>query len=61
MTIENRKTKKRFDISKEEWDNVFVAKALDYKYNIVNESLPVEIKRMRQVVELKPLKNKKNE
>lgn len=60
MIIENRKGK-RFDISKDEWQSVFVSKGLDYKYKIVDESLPVEIKRMRQVVELKPLKNKKNE
>lgn len=58
MTIENKKGK-RFEISEDEWRNVIVAQGNDYKYKIVNDNTPIEIKQLR-AVEMKP-KKKKND
>lgn len=53
MIIERIKTKKRFEVSEDEWRDVIVKQGNDYKYNIVNDSTPIEIKQLRRV-EMKP-------
>lgn len=53
MTIENVKSKQRFEISEDEWRDVIVRQGNDYKYHIVNDSTPIEIKQLRRV-EMKP-------
>lgn len=58
MTIENKKGI-RFEVSEDMWRDVIVAQGNDWKYKIIKDSTPIEIKQLR-AIEMKP-KKKKNE
>jgi hypothetical protein len=47
MKIQNVKSKLEFDITEDEWNDVFVAKGNDHKYIIVDEKMPIEIKQLK--------------
>lgn len=55
MTIRNTRNKKQFEISKEEYENLIVAKGMSHKYEIVDDSLPGEIKSLRSELAKKKL------
>ena len=59
MKIKNKRSGRIFDISKQEWSNI-VEGMLAYKYDIIDNDSPLEIKSLRQKKEEKiELKSKK--
>lgn len=48
LKVKNKKTGKTFDTSTEEWESTIASKGLAYKYEIVEDGAPIEIKTMRE-------------
>lgn len=61
MKIRNRKGKV-FEISSEEYHAAIVSKGLGWKYDIIEDNVPLEVKTMaslRRISEVKEVKEKK--
>lgn len=57
MIIKNKKTDQKFPCTQEEYENI-VAKGLSGKYEIVEDSKPVELKRLSVEVHKKKNQSK---
>jgi hypothetical protein len=57
MIIENRTSKKRFEVSLSEWENV-ISKGVA-EYDVIEDDAPIEVKSMREEKKEKKKSNQK--
>lgn len=53
MKIRNKRSGREFEIKRDEWENVFVAKGNAENYEIIEDEAPLEVRSMRAVIEIK--------
>lgn len=58
MKIINIKSRREFDITKDEW-NVIIGNGNSYKYQVVEDDTPLEIKSLRELKTQLPTSKKK--
>jgi hypothetical protein len=61
MIIRNRKSGKQFTPTKADWENLIVAKGYADMYEIIEDDAPLEVKKLRDVVEIKKKQSKAEE
>lgn len=58
MIIENIKNGKRFETTPDEYRRLISEKGYDYKYRIIEDDVPFEIKSMRELKDKREIKKK---
>lgn len=58
MKIKNRNNGNVFTISSQEWENAFVAKGNHTLYEVIEDDAPLEVAKMKEVIEFKKKQSK---